>query len=429
MSTNRTARNVSDGSEHWALAETIETPTHTICVWKNVANDEKIRLPFGVKPTNETLAILEIQSANSQNGGADFTPDAAHGYLEDFENLEDDDSAATRVLTLLRSSENSGAKTSIKIYRVKDGAKDSYCGEFTPEEFEDKNLELIRSTWGGGKYRIRVYGQAPGKAFGVMLNEVIEIENSLQPVKPGEQVNGLGGAGMNTLMRLEQRLDQLQMGNGGMAGGFKETLSMMAMMKDVLGGNSGPQSSVKEMLETYQMIDALKNGKPPEPERGEDLMSLAGKVFELIQQQRADGADLAGAPAPAPIAPPPAGIPHVEIPQNFEQNGNDDMNMGENLIIKMTLRAVVKAAQANKPIEPIAVDLAEKLPDEVLDILDSVLWFEALQEYEPGVVAYEAWFTALRNRIIELTTETPAGASVTPIKTPAARKTAAKKTT
>lgn len=406
MSTNRTARNVSDGSEHWALAETIETPTHTICVWKNVANDEKIRLPFGVKPTNETLAILEIQSANSQNG-ADFTPDAAHGYLEDFENLEDDDSAATRVLTLLRSSEHNGAKTSIKIYRVKDGAKDSYCGEFTPEEFEDKNLELIRATWGGGKYRIRVYGQAPGKAFGVMLNEVIEIENSLQPVKPGEQVNGLGGAGMNTLMRLEQRLDQMQTGAGaGLGGSLKEAIGLMAMMREVMGPQTaGPQSSVKEMLETYQMIDNLKNGKTQEAERGDDLMGIAGKVIELLQQQRVDGADLAGAPAPAPITAPPAGIPHVEIPQSFEQSGESEMNAGENLMVKMTLRALLTKAQKNGDIEPIAKDLADKLPDNALDMLESILWFELLQQIEPLTANFEEWFTRLRDRIIELTTE------------------------
>lgn len=427
MAANRSIKPQSDGSEHWALAETIETPTHKICVWQNPATGGMVRLPYGVKPSDEVLAILTVQDKISVDPSGEFRPDASHGFLEDFENLDDaeDDSAATRVLTMLRSTEGGGAGTSVKIYRVKDGLKDSYCGEFTPEEFEEKNLELIRTTWGGGKYRIRIYGTPPGKRFGVMLNEVIEIENSMIPVKPGEQVNGLGMAGMSELMKLNQRLDQMQPGNGGgMGGNFKEMLSMMAMMKEVMGGgNSAPSSSVKEMIETYQMIDNLKNGKSAEPEKSEDLMSLAGKVFEMIQQNRQNPYELGGAPAVDNQAQPLPVIPQVAIPANFEQTGDDEMNAGENLMVKMTLRALLAKAQKNDDIEPIARDLADKLPDNALDMLESVLWFELLQQIEPLTANFEVWFTALRNRIIELTTEPVVAPAVIPHKTSAAKKT------
>jgi hypothetical protein len=385
----------------WALVATRSDENgDEVADWVNPNTNETITLPATIKPTPAILKALRLN---------DVAPATRERVLasDELDDTELPDSSTDRVLSIIKGSD-AESSTQIKIYRVRDGIKDAYCGQFTPEEFEEKNLELIRSYFGGGKYRIRVYGKHSSGKFGVLANEVVEIEESILPTA----LPGITPAPQNqrdiVIEKLFQRIDDMDKRQQAPQNDMMQQLRMFAMIKQMFG-DTGPKSSLAELLEGYKLIESLK-GDGGNQNGGDGLMGMASQFLDVLknapvaQPLETSVQTLPTVQVPATLATTPQPVPSPDYRQPQESEGAT-VNVGQDFMMRVMLKAILAKAKLNAPIEPIAKDLVDKLPDEALDMLETDLWFEMLQEIIPEVAAHQIWFTKLRDNIIALSYE------------------------
>lgn len=385
-----------DSANEWAIVDSDATSV----TWSNPTSNEKIRLPVGARPSEHIVAIARMNGAvlSAQQEPDDLFPDET-GFVDEIEEATPVD----RLLTLLRDDPGS-ERSEVKIYRMREGKPDTYCGSFKPDEFEKQNLELIRSHYGAGKYRVKIYGTKPGtNLYVIRMNQTVEIEPSLIAAP-----NAGGGADKFDL--LLQRLDA-QQNQGAQSGmnNMKEMLQMFVMMKQAFGGEAQPKSQIAEIVgairELREVSGEISGGSGGNS--SPDLMGMGAEVLKLIAQNQ--GAtqvqphpiqyaeafpQIETPPAPAQVVqynPNPA--PAIQQPQTEE---NNEMSP----FVKIMFAAILKKAAAGAPVEPIAADLYPRLPDEILDAMESEMWFDLLQEFHAGVKDHEAWFTALRGALL-----------------------------
>lgn len=383
----------------WAIIET----GADAALWEKPTTGETVWLPLGTKPTPRMIRIATLN-------GAVLRPQTAHEPASFVDDLDDEPSTPVdRVMTLLQSTVE-GTRAEVKIYRVRDGDKDVYCGFYTPEQFEQGSLELIRSHFGGGKYRIKVYATNPdtGK-FAVRMNETIEIEQSALP-------SALGGAQSNPMEAVMRKLDAI--GNAPVNSAIavnpmaqmKDMFQMMMLMKQLMG-NDAPRSSVGEIATAIRELKDISGELGGGSGSGGGLMEMGTQLMSMIAEAR-QNAPLQPMQQAAPIPqiqarPNPIPQIHESEPEhvsesqtinqpiNFESDG--DMT---SMFVKMAFKVILKKAAENAPVEPIAKDLYAKLPDDILDMLETSMWFDALKEFAPDVAQHEVWFTALREAVL-----------------------------
>lgn len=386
--------------------------------WQNPDTLEEIRMHDSTAPTP---ALLRAMAANG------IVP--KRPTLDDYESNgddplpEEDDAPETALSRLVTSLSDAGpdARADVKIWRVREGGKDIYCGMMTPDEFEQGGgLEYIRANWGGGRFRIRVYGPSltQGSNYGkycMLTNSIYEIEQSLVPAKGGDGVGSNLAPILPVLDRILQRVEAVEQRGG--SGNFMEELEKFAKIQALLGGNK-KDKSIAEQIADIEALRDLKRGIDEDNGGGSSeaktmwgaLSDVARSIAPVLTAQKA---------APTATTPATGIVPPLHIPETFQQpaglpaEGEQDMNLGQNFMINMMVGVLLKAAQNGDDIETHAPGLADKLPDEVLDLLELPLWFEMLCEALPDRVndlrTHQAWLTKLRDRIIVLTQadETP----------------------
>jgi hypothetical protein len=99
-------------------------------------------------------------------------------------------------------------------------------------------------------------------------------------------------------------------------------------------------------------------------------------------------------------------------------------------MFNILIGALVKAAQKNEPVDSHAAGLADKLPDQVLDMMELPIWFdmlcEATPKFAPDIQLHRQWFESLHKRLFEILDE-PEDAPVTAAPVDTAPKVAARK--
>ncbi len=77
----------------------------------------------------------------------------------------------------------------------------------------------------------------------------------------------------------------------------------------------------------------------------------------------------------------------------------------QDTFISAMVRAACADAAKNEPFEPWAQDLALRVSDEMLDMLELQSWWKTLSAMYPEIAPHQEWFTKLRDRLLELTAE------------------------
>ena len=419
MATKSTRKTgIADG---WAVKTKNDNGT---IVWVN-GEFEEITLHESTVPNETTLQIL------AANG---IVPEVAQASAHDFEQAinspsqfepeeTDEDNALSRVLSRVRTAP-SDLRSEVRLHRVKSDGKLAYCAKFTVEEYDESGEELIRGTFGAGIYRVMVYGPSlvDGSNYGKFVrlaNQLVEIEPSLIPIN-SKTLGGDGSVQSNGIVmqmvieRLNQMQTRIEQGPINQSIDQMEMFEKFAKLQRMLGGNKQDKS----LLDQIREMEALKKFKDnlTGDESGDTktpgMMDLAAQVLEILKPKLAE----VGAQQVAPSISLPqsiAGAP--EIPSQQDQQSqpmeNENVNAAENFMGNVMLSALIKAAQRNDAIETHAPGMADKLPDEVLDILELPIWFDSLTEMfpnqKPALIQYRPWFEQLRTRIIELTLEQP----------------------
>jgi hypothetical protein len=374
-------------------------------VWVDPSTAEEITLNGGTVPTKDNLAML------AANGIVPMVP-----TLEDYEIqqqhaaeiIDEDENPLSRVITRLKTGTAEGARVEVKIYRVKDDRSESYCGSFGIDEYDEHGEELIRASFGPGRFRVRVYG--PGatgtgmSTFVRLTNQLIEIEPSLIPIKSTVPNAGVGSSNDMTIQMLRDMQRELAELKSKPQGDPMEALAKNIALFKSLGLIGGKQTSAVDQLRELETTLGLREkiadriaGGDKDKGGEKSMMDLAGEVIGLIKPALANNPQPAQNQLPAPMVNTPGAFDNQQVE-------GDEVNAAENLILNVTLNALIKAAMRGDDVNIHALGLADKLPDEMLDMLEMPIWFDMLTEFAPShaaaITQHRAWFTQLRDAIL-----------------------------
>ena len=353
--------------------------------------------------------------------------EAAQQYLpaeipEDFE-----ETATDRVASMLASI-NGMERSELKVYKIKDGALE-YCQGFKPEQFEEGNFDLLRDRFGPGEFELRLYATHPQtRKFGIRSKLRVKMSEINKAAVDNNFPSGLAQVLGTIANGQAQMLDALvQMKQQPQKDPMEEMtkmLSMMTMMRQAMGmdNQSRAGSSISEIVGAIRELRSAADEVSPQREEPETMMAMLPKVLDIVSAGMGKGqaqvhpepeafhpVDLPPAFAQAPqqaqaqpqaepqaqpaYQPNPEPEPTQTTPQSEEQ-----MQFGKYLFkLRAYLSALVDMATKAIPPEKTAEFVVDKLPDELLEIMELPNWFEQLAAVAPEVKSHEVYLRQVRD--------------------------------
>jgi hypothetical protein len=199
-------------------------------------------------------------------------------------------------------------------------------------------------------------------------------------------------------------------------------LSMMTMMRQAMGmdGQQRSGSSIGEIVEAIRELRSAADEVSPQREEPETMMAMLPKVLDIVSAGMGKGqpqaqpepeafhpVDLPPAFAQAPqqvqaqpqSEPKPVYQPNPEPePTQTQPQSEEQMQFGKYLFkLRAYLSALVDMATKAIPPEKTAEFVVDKLPDELLEIMELPNWFEQLAAVAPEVKNHEAYLRQVRD--------------------------------
>jgi len=359
-----------------------------VAIWENATTGEQRVVPQGIHPAQQPLAEVVRLEAEE----------------------EADESATDRVATLLRRAADEGADQ-LRVYRKRQGHLD-WCETYTPEQFEDGDLPMLRDSFGPGDYELRLYGRHPktGK-YGIVAKSSVTIAQALKTAPDLRRDDGLTQVlatiadGQRQMLQALTERPQAKDPTEEMS----KMLGLMAMMRQAMGLDSQPRSQITEIVSAIRELREASDEINPEKEAPESLLGALPKMLEVVQ---AGMAQQQAQPQPMPLVelPPSMNVPIPPQPQPQPQPQPETQPQGENevfnplviLQLKAYLRTLLKMAQDKKTVEAGAQFVYDKLPDEIVELMGLDAWYDLLYEVAPGVEEHKAWLTQVRDKALTM---------------------------
>jgi hypothetical protein len=347
---------------------------------------------------NELMALEAAQAA-----AADAEPE------EPIEETPTD-----RVATLL-SLATGDDRAYIACYRLSKG-KMEWCKRYRPDEFEDGSFDLIRDDFGPGEYELRLYGTDPRTGKWAVRRRT-RIEMADIPKRPDQAAlpNGLSQVLTTIAQGQQQMLDALvQMKQTPQREPMDEMtkmLNMMSLMRDAMGltqAQPSNKSSISEIVEAIKELRGAAAEVMPEKEEP-GLMTMLPKVIELVAAgQQAQQAPQVMHANPMYQDGSNGVLSSVTMPPAFQSlqadqpNQDDDMNPMTAWKLRGYLKNLVAYAQRNAPIEEAAQYVYEKIPDELIDVMELASWFTVLSAVASEVKPHQEYLQKVRDAALAL---------------------------
>jgi hypothetical protein len=359
------------------------------------------------------------------------------GYIEE----EEEQTPEDRVAEMLRGI-GDDVRAKIIVFR-KGKTSQEYVAEFAAGEFEEGGLELLRA-YGPGQYTIHVRGVLPSGKIGLRARQVITIAEARAAnplaVMPGRAPSELASAfdaiaaGQRQMQETLVRIIDKPQADPNAA--MMQAFTMMKLMREAMGIEAGPRTVEKSSLaETLENLTALRSmakdivgdgagasSDDPMVKLIEVAGPLIGTISDAIKAKQNAAQPQAALPAvsmPAVFqAVPNAAPPNLETPAPPALNQKDgpDMNMQElaqAMLLKALLTRLLQFKANNAPMADAVDFVAEKLPDELLDILDldGDVWWTMLCSAAPELVLpHKEWLYAVREGYLQLPADDEIGA-------------------
>lgn len=324
-----------------------------------------------------------------------------------------DETPSDRVSTLFTLAQGED-RAYVACYRLGRGVME-YCKRYSPTEFEDGSFDLIRDDFGPGEYELRLYATKPDtNKFGVRTRTRIQMAEIPKRAATTDSLpNGLNQVLSTIAQGQQQMLDALvamkQTPQKDPMEEMTKMLSMMTMMREAMGLNqaqpASTKSSIGEIVEAIKELRGAAAEVMPEKEESNDLMGMLPKVLELVTSGQAAQAQQ-GAPmgehAPmhqAAIDPvlSPVTLPPAFATQQTNQTGEDEqVNPLKMLKLRGYLKTLVDYAERKAPVDEAATFVYEKLPDELIDLMELPTWFELLSAVAPEVKPHQVYLNQVR---------------------------------
>lgn len=343
---------------------------------------------------------------------------------------------------VLESIDASGAK--VKVYRKHQGSqKYAYVDEYPTEGF---TVETLKSTYGGGDYRLGIHDGKGRRIKRVDLFIDPRIKGTLDqpavlpavtPIQSNDTLIQLmnqqqqSAQQMLILMMQSQQQQAQQMTQVLVAAltGAKAPTStspgepasrMLEAMMPLLLANvqktAGPAGSMKEQIETLRALkELLPDGGKEEKEEDmiDKIMKIGGPVMAGLIGMRGGGMsmpqalpEVTVAPRPAPqqaAQPAPAAPPEPPQPKGGMQNLTPDVQQMI-LSLRQFTPVLVNAAHQDGECLSYYNLVADLLTDAQYDQLVEILrrddWTTVLFADDAGVLQYKPWFENLRDTFL-----------------------------
>jgi hypothetical protein len=323
-----------------------------------------------------------------------------------------------RVMSLIQSSDGIG-RAQVKVYKIVDGVS-TYCQSYTPREFEDGDFNMLRESFGAGRFKMMLYGEHPDTGnFGLLTRSEVSIAENKSaraaPVQSQQMDSGLSQVLQSIASGQAQMLDALisikqappidpmaQMG---------QMLTLMTAMRGAMGLDSQQrkESPIGEIVAAMKELRTASAELLPEREAPKDeLMAMAPQVLELIRA----GMESRGTQNLPQITQNPGIMPVVQIPQSLHsaptqpqqpQQETPPVNIAEIIQLRAHMASLVTlAAEGDASIDRGAQFVYATLPDEYVEVLFDEKWFDMLSVVSPAIKPHQAWFEKVRSAVMPM---------------------------
>lgn len=371
--------------EQWqAMTEPLQLEDGSRAVtWQNQATGETRITPLGLHPTDQ--------------------PNYQAALVEEPEEIEE--TAVDRVSAMLRLAGDAD-RADLKVYRVKEGQLE-YCAQYKPEQFEESSFELLRRRFGAGDYEIRLYAADPAtRRYGVRNRTRLKIaDDRIGPEESAALPNGmsqvLGAIADGQRQMLEALVQMKQQPQKDPMEEMTKMLSMMTMMREAMGLNNQAQqkSSIGEIVDAIKELKAASSIIDNEKDNDEDNpMKMLPQVLELV---KAGVISQPQAPQPLGAMIPPVALPPdmaaAQLMADPEPEAEDDP---QNL--RGLLQQLIAIRGQENDIPKAAMFIYEAMPDNIVEIMFSQVWWLALSAAAPEVKPHKEWLKNVRTVAIDL---------------------------
>lgn len=314
---------------------------------------------------------------------------------------------------------------SVNVYRQGDGKNMSFLFKTTPEEMTGGDImERCRDKFGTGDYRMHV---RQGRR--IVANKPFSVEAPKEPAEIVTPQNNNSDIIALIQSQNTQMATLFQSTMAAMAEAIKGSHSQqpavdpvamqasviqgLAAMKEIAGGDKSEPGAVEMLIKGLELAKELapKTGDTNTMDilsKGLDMMPMLAKAGEINKPTQGHHNPPVGIPPHKPVealkGPPPAANPVPEVsPEEEQKRKESEMFFAQ---AKANLRFLCKQAQENRDPGLYAEVVLDQMGEEqVLEFIGKEDALETLAKIEPGVAIYQGWFIALRNAILELTSE------------------------
>jgi len=363
-----------------------------VTVWENASTGEQRVVPQGIHPAQQPLAeVVRLE------------PDQ-----EDIE-----ETATDRVASILRRAHDSGGGQ-LRVYKIDKGSL-VWCETYTPEQFEAGDLPMLRDTFGPGDYELRLYGPHPVTSkYGVIAKTRVVIAQALKTAPDLrrddsglQQVLATIAEGQRAMLQaLTERPQQKDP-----AEEMTKMLGLMVTMRQAMGIDAQPRSQITEIVSAIRELREASDEINPDKETPDSLLGALPGVLEVVKagmaQQQAQAQPMPLVELPPSIASAPVPQPPIQQlqPETNPQPDQEQQAVFNPLVIlqlKAYLRTLIKMAEDQKHIDAGAQFVYDKLPDEIVELMNLDNWFDLLYEVAPGVEQHKAWLTKVRDQALTM---------------------------
>jgi hypothetical protein len=373
--------------------------------WENSETGEVRLIPTGLHPDDQPLT------------------DPAQSLPMIAPEPDIEETATDRVSAMLAQAQGAD-RAEVNVYRMVNGARE-YCRKFRPDEFEDGSFDLLREMFGPGEYELRLYSTDPvTRKFSVRNLTRIKISD-IKAAPRSELPSGLSQVLSTIAQGQQQMLSALvEMKQAPQKDPMEEMtrmLGMMTAMREAMGLNqtqAREKSSIGEIVSAIRELRGAAEELTPQTEKEpESLIGMLPKVLELVKsgQQAQQGMD-PGLGGMIPQGDPGAVLSPVTIPASMAQPVTQTQPEDEPVRIttafklRAYLRALVDMAKNKDPIPKAAQFVYEKLPDDLLEMMELPAWFEMLASVAPEVRDHRDYITQVRDAALALLNDPEDGA-------------------
>ena len=379
-------------ADPWGIVETTTLENgQPVAVWENALDGERRVVAQGLHPAQQPLAeVIRLQDD------------------EDFE-----ETATDRVAAILRRAANEDAGQ-LRVYRKRQGHLD-WCETYTPEQFEEGDLPMLRDTFGPGDYELRLYGKHPktGK-YGIVAKTTVTIAQAMRPIHNdlGRVDNGLTQVlatiadGQRQMLQALTERPQPKDPTEEMT----KMLSLMSMMRQAMGIDAQPRSQITEIVsairELREASDEINTDNKPDTLLGA-LPSVLEVVKAGIAQQQQQPHIMPTIAMPETLAAPVAPLIQSAAPAAQANpnpaNPTEEQDVFNPLVViqlKGYLKTLLSMAQKNKSVQDGSDFVFQKLPDELVELMALDNWFELLEMVSADATQYRAWLTQVRDHAL-----------------------------